>query len=233
MNKQISELIEKIFENVPYSKESENLKNEAEAEFKTEYNEFKECGKNNLQAFGELMSRYGELEAAAGLAGKSKSELEKICSEDNATEKKKFKKAFLKYRIFAIISTWFLCGAVVNIFQGIILRAPNYILSILISFATGFLFMLPCIKQIKIFSYDRIRLSVEAKKLFDTYYDRYIKRAVNSVFLLTALAVYFISLTFERKLLAKLTSMSFLPLSFHTVIFPCWDYGFSLKIFCM
>ncbi len=198
MTKKFSALIEYLFRNIPYSEESEKQKECVRNTFESELILLQEQGKNEVQAMGELMSRCGTYEEAVSFSG-----CEALPQREEKGEKA-FKKKFRKVRLYSILIGWWFAAIPISVFQGITEQAPQYIFSILLEAGLGALWMWLFYKNIKAYRYEQICLTPDARNLFYRYSDRYKKRAINSILLLTAAIVYIVS----SMLIAGMTDMT-------------------------
>lgn len=193
MKEHLSEILEKIFENISYSKYSETIKERIYYYFVREYELLIENGKNELQSIGEIMSRSGDFRSAAEFAGIEDEDIENVLQMKNGTNTKRYRLLFVKFRIFAVVSALMLGSAVTCIIQGVLFLMPLYFLTSLIGIILGTAILLPCLKQVKALNYNNIYLLPDCKKCFNKYRDRYIKRAANSVilfFIFTAFSIF-------------------------------------------
>lgn len=216
----MKDVTEELFSRVPYSKASEELKNKVNSVLETEYSKLLQNGKNEIQALGEIMSLYGDLETVAFFAGIENDTLEEVLSPAGSMDKKVFKSNFTKARLCSVIVAWFIADIFVMMFQGMILVSPNYILGILFCAAALIPFVLLMRKKSAKMNYESVKLSIDAKSAFELYSDRYKKRTVNSLLLLTGLIANFVSLTFEHASLANMNFNELLVLINSNIYIP-------------
>lgn len=205
MIKSISELTDTIFEKIPYNQQTEEAKSRIRSALEKEYLRLLENGKNEVQAFGELMYKYGTIEDAAAFAGINKRKLSRLLSTEPTYDRYMFKKSFHKLQALSVIAAAGISGAAMYMIQAILLKAPNYLFSIVINLLLVFLALLPYRKKKTSFSYESISLSADLKTEFDIYCDRYRKRLVNTLLLLLVCIVNFFGV-FERFIAANLNT---------------------------
>lgn len=68
MMKSILEITNAIFEKIPYSRQTEEAKTVIQSALEKEYQRLISCGKNDVQALGEIMYKYGTIDDAAAFA---------------------------------------------------------------------------------------------------------------------------------------------------------------------
>lgn len=192
MNNSIKELTEKLFENIPYSAETEKMKYDILNSLNEEYEkDLKDL--NDIQALGRIMRDYGTFNDAARLAGYEEDKAEEIQLNDDAVCKKDFISYFrkLKWNIYICsISFIYFCTSLINFI--FIDTSLLYIISLLISAAITSLFAFRFIRRKNKIKYVNIKLMPESRKYLNECTDKYIKDLFNSLLFSIAILFYFV-----------------------------------------
>ncbi|MDD6269753.1 MAG: metallophosphoesterase family protein [Oscillospiraceae bacterium] len=183
MNKNIRNLADRIFENIHYSKKSEDAREIIAEKLEKEYQKNLKSA-NEIQSEGILMQKYGDFSSAADFA-KIGSEMQcEILNNENLTEKKALTSNFWKIRIPVYIFSVFSVLTAVSLFDLIFLRdAVYFLLTAAMSFPALIAFIL-YLRSVKLFDYSNIKLDDDSYSYLKKLCDKYSKRFVNSVFLL-------------------------------------------------
>lgn len=200
MFKSIKELTDKIFEDVPYSKITEDIKDDVTVSMQEKYEKLQQDGKSQIQAMGNIMDNYGTPSSATKLV-----DADLPNNDSNMFEEKDLKKLFHSVRIITCLCAFLIDGIILAVVQAIIEQSPKYLISIFASLLVFTILIWQYRKKIKLFKYDSICLSTKARNKFYVYIDRYKKNVINSVFIFVCAIALFISRTFER---AKLSSIN-------------------------
>lgn len=221
MQLRISQLTDALFDELVYSKAVESAKERVTAALEEEYQARISGGKSQIQAFGEILADYGSLEAATAFAGVDASAL----LQPPNLDEKSYRRMYRKVWWLSIFIGWYLDSALLGAFQGAILKAPLYLISITLYLMIGLLFFRSYRKRLRSFSYDYICLSPTIYTRFRNDSDRIRKRLINGILLLPAFTAWFLSTTLE---LAQHTNMNaderivLLTNKFHLLTLGIW-----------
>ncbi len=202
MIKKLSEITDAVFENIPRSRKTEEARVKIDSALESEYKRLRESGRSEMQAVGELMYRYSTLDEAEKLAGIDPDELD-VDTEQISADRKTFKKVFGKIRFHSILAAWFLCTALTCVYHGILSKAPLHMISMTINCATAAAALVLYRKRSRSLSFDCAAVAPQFREGFAVYCDRYRKRLINSIFLLLALTVVYLS-AFEHSIVANM-----------------------------
>ncbi len=197
MKEFIYKLTERLFADVPYSKDSDEIKEKVTDSLKEQYHRISDSGQAELKSLGEVMSRYGSLGDAAELAGIGEDKLNAISESSGSMDKRAFRRMFFKVRLCLIIAACFCSYSLILALQAFFLRSPMYMISIALSIVLAIPMLLLCRKSFLKMSYEHVSLLPETKRCFDTYFDRYKKRTVNSFLLFVGLFTLSVVLLIE------------------------------------
>lgn len=199
----ISDIVDTLLEDIPYSKRTKDIKFKIEKALDSEYEKELTNG-NPIQAIGVLMSKYGTISQAGKLAGFSDGEISDLTSSDRITDEDIFKKQFRKVRWNIYIGTYYLIFAVVSLVDIFIISSLFYLL-------LAAIFAIPVIicarnlhKLKKSFNYQNIKLNSDAFKYLKHQSDKYSKRLLNSIFIGIAVGFYLIFFVSVSSLTMKL-----------------------------
>lgn len=221
MQEFISKVTDRLFGAVPYSKESEDVKERVTSSLEGEYHKITDSGQDELKALGEVMSRFGTVDDAAALAGIGEDKLHAISESAQSMDKRTFRRMFFGVRLCLIIAALFGSNILTLALQAVFLRSPMYMISIALSIILALPMLLLCRKSFLKMSYEHVSLLPETKRCFDTYFDRYKKRTVNSFLLFVGLFTLSVVLLIEcvlhstlsyEEVVALIGSNSYIPM---------------------
>lgn len=199
MNEFIARIADRLFADVPYSRESDEIKEKVTDSLKEQYQRISDGGQSEMKTLGEVMSSYGTLEDAACLAGVGEDKIHVISDESQSMGKKRFERMFFGVRLCLIIVAWFLASAVNVIFHALYFRSAFYIVSFILNIVPAFAMLFLCRRSFLRMSYNRVSFLPETKRKFDLYFDRYPKRMVNSLLLFVGCYTFY-AVTFIESL---------------------------------
>ncbi len=195
MNSRISNLVEIVFDDIPYSLEVSEAQEKIESALEAEY--IKLCkDRTEGEALDELLSEYGKLTKMAQLAGYSDEQAKTWRNAGDAIELKSAKKIMRKQRSWTYLSSVLCVAAFVEllwaIYDGVNLK-NEFFFAFIITVIYAF-FAFKCIRKI-------IKIERSNKELkYDNaafYYlrdlsDKYTKKLFNSIALLITILFVFV-----------------------------------------
>lgn len=177
----IQQVSNKLFEKVPYSKRTEKIKGTIEDSLQEEYERELES-KNEIQAAGTVMHKYGTIDDAGKLAGYSDDDILSITSSENTVELQDYKKTFRKARINIYLAAIFIISAVIAgyyVFTGV----WSSLIALSIYTALAALFMRKASNKRKNFVDETVSFTPATYKYLRQQSDIYAKRFANSALL--------------------------------------------------
>lgn len=179
MNKKIDDILASLFENVPYSEQTEKAKAKIAQSLMLEYEKALE-GRTELQALGYVMSKFGTLEAAAELAGYSQEEIAQwICGD--ITELNSLKKVFTKTRRSVYFASFFISVSILYLSKLFAWKNPWLLLFMIIYAAIGAVFLRKYIKSTVQASIRNSAYSSESHGFLCIISDKYGKRLIDGL----------------------------------------------------
>lgn len=183
MTDKILELIEDIFAEIPFSKESEDAKKKIQAAFISEYEKLLADENSPTQALGMLMYTYGTFDNAVKLIGLSDEEMKQIKSNTESTSQKEIQSSFKKIKRFALIGAIGIYCCINYALNGLLYKDPLSLILIAIALLIiGFCF-LRFNKIAKKLNYTTVTLSKDTLEFLMLQKDRYRKRFLNNLIL--------------------------------------------------
>ncbi len=183
----IDNIIDSLFSDVVYSKQSEDAKVKIKDALNVEYEKVYEVIGNQIQTVGALMGRYGTIHEAGKLAGYSEEDINQWICKDEITDKKTFQNKFRKVRWNIYIVSY--CS-IMTFFSllNIILYSNMIIYTSLILILSALIFATPaavCIRKLvklkSLFNYQTIKLNSDGFDYLKQLSDKYSKRLINSI----------------------------------------------------
>ena len=185
------EIVETLFKNILYSKKISVAQEEIACAIEEAYiTELRDV--NELEAAGIILQKYSHLSEAGKLAGYREEEIAAWQSQDSVTDKKHLKHLFRKERWLSYFTALSALLIAVHIFNFFI--EPDWI-SLGMFAVWGGIFFAAYTTQRKmhqVYHFDTIRLDSEAYGLLQECSDRYRKKLVNSIFILTGYLFYLV-----------------------------------------
>lgn len=191
MYRVLQEIIEILFNNIPFSRKSEIAKYKIKEAFKTKYGE-----DNSIEVLEEIISHSHSLIEAGKLAGYTESEINLISSQQNIKNKKDLKKLFQKYKSLIICEV---LSISYNLFLIINFICCNNVITLILTgiytiLEIKLIFFLKRKKENYV--HDNQLLDIKCDKTGEKYiqflYDRYTKKEINMIFLAIAFISYLI-----------------------------------------
>lgn len=201
----INDIVYMLFEDIPYSKQSEDAKNKIKEALESKYEKELEKG-NSVQAIGVLMSKYNTIAEAGKLAGFSDEEISEWTYTKEITDKKTLKKQFRKARWNIYIGTYSFILIVVSILNLFLHLSLINLLSV-VTFA---IVVIICARNLhkhkSLLKHSSTKLNSNAYKYLTQVSDKYSKRLINAIFIGIAVGAYLIFSVSVSALTMKLKS---------------------------
>ncbi len=194
MKQIISVWLERVFEKVPFSRDSETLRADLEKTLGQEFDERKEQGENEVAIIRDMLEAGESIETLSPKHGCSEEKIKEIISTENVLDLPEVKKYFQKYKWNAIILS--LCGMFLwNLLYSVVFyfSLSSLVLSLVLA-AMIILCMRFVIKRQKRFLADTnffaCKMNADGKIFIKKMYDRYAKKTINSICLLITFLFY-------------------------------------------
>lgn len=212
----INDIVNVLFAELPFSKQSEDAKLKIERALNAEYKkELKES--NSVRAIGILMSRYSTIEDAGKLAGYNDEEISKWTCTENITDMPAFKKQFRKVRWNVYIGTYFSILTFFALLDIFIYSSWLYLIAAVVFAAPAALCFRKLNKTKSVFNYQSPRLNSEAYEYLKQLSDKYSKRLFNSAFIGIALVFYIIFFISISAITTKMKNGEIIQYSFSMI----------------
>lgn len=181
-------ITEALFENLPYSKKSDEIRDKISCALEEEYTRLSK-DESELKAAGIVIQEFSTIEEAAQRAGCTEEEITQLTNRENITDKSALKKLFRKQRIVSYIfaiSAIMLFSSTINIFLNF--HWAYITMAVIFGLFTA-LMLVKYSRHIK--KTEGISLLPEAGEYIRIVSDSYSKKLVNSIFILIGFVFYF------------------------------------------
>lgn len=201
-------LLEELFKELPYSKQTDEIRENAARALGEGYQEKISSGANALRAAGELLCRFDTAEKAAEAGGTDREHYLAAVQARHSHSGRELGRYFARVSAVSLLLALLLSLAICNSIQAIILPAPEYAIYVLAYIALSALLYRRYKRLCAEIAYEKICLSPSVKERLDVYSDRYMKRHLNCCLVLLAFAANFFTI-FENRLLSTLNLEEF------------------------
>lgn len=194
----INGIVELLFENIPFSKASEEAKSKITAALKKEY--IKETEQSSsIEAIAAIINRYPHIQEAARLIDYDQKEIDALLNNDIILNKTSFKKIWKKTKRFIFIECLLLTLIISILLQWICdFRAVPILFAVpFITILSSFLFFIhkKHSQYAKTHDLKKIKLDASGRDFVKTQYDGYCKKEMNMVFVCIAFLFYILFTT--------------------------------------
>lgn len=212
----IGGLTNRLFETLPHSARTEQARAAVEAALRTEYARLRTSEKYGaLRATGELLIRYGTLEAAGALAGFPPEEISAWRETGSLLDRRAFARLFRGRRLLIYLCAAGLAAAAGTLLSMACMWQPSTLITLGVSMLVSLAGGLPLLRAEKRRQAQPCAFTPEALALWQAESDRYAKRQLNSVFLIIGAIAYAVHITGMLGLTAGKAGAQFAQILYH------------------
>lgn len=202
MNAGIKDITLSLFENIPYSEQTEKAKIKITESLSSEYEKkLESC--TEIQALGYVMSKFGTLRSAAALAGYSQEDISEWQS-DNVTELKNLKKIFGKAKRNVYCSSLFISIGIMYLIEMFAWQNIWFLPFAAVTALIGLIPLRKFIKSINKFNIHNSSYSSESHEFLCKMSDRYGKRLINGFGISICFIIFLIFMVLEESTAAHM-----------------------------
>lgn len=185
----ITNIVDLLFNNIPFSKKEETIKYNVEKSLNSIYHQNKQ--EDEIKNLKNILEQSQDLYEVGKLAGYSQEDIDEIKSSDNIQDKKTVLKLINKYKKLIILESF-----VVAFLVSIIVNNASYMLHVILyTFVLiGIILFFKkrekrFLEKYKIFD---LKLNAEGRVYIQNSYDKYVKKLINMISLCFILGTYII-----------------------------------------
>lgn len=194
----IREIVELLFENIPFSKDSEEAKSKITAALKKEYTKENERS-SAIEAVATIINRYPHIREAAHLIDYDQTEIAMLLNHDVVFNKGSFKKIWKKIKRFIFMECFLVTFIISALLQWICnFRVTPILFTVpfVIMLSIGLFFIHKKHKKFaSMYDFEKIKLDSSGRDYVKTQYDRYCKKEMNMIFVCFTFLFYLIFTT--------------------------------------
>lgn len=184
----IKKLTDLLFKDIPLSNLTVEAREKVEIALEKAYqDELKNY--NEIEALGNLMTRYSTVEAAGKLAGYSVEEI-KRWSDEQGVDLKSHRKSIFLLKTFLLTGIFLCICAVTYVMNGFVYRAPMNMVCSAVCAVAGF-FCLRKSRRVKSEIYNTY-YDADVRKHISSQHDKYVKKTINTLIFSVAYVAYIV-----------------------------------------
>ena len=195
MKEILQNIIEILFDKIPFSKKSEKVKSDIKKALEKLY-EQKSNTANPIENLEYILSHASNLYQAGQLAGYHHQDIDLLKDEQNIKNEREVAKIFNRYKRYVVFESLF-CAFIISLFINLIcyFQTNTFIFNVIFSIIL-LVFILLFKKRrnqfIQDYQFFDIKCTINGKKYIQALYDKYTKKEINMIFLCFALISYIV-----------------------------------------